>query len=74
MNEKTALLKLDQAYAQVGAKRLGVKGIDVCATYRKIKPSLPYVMFLAGMIPGIGKKIVAVMEVVIQAADAGCGA
>jgi phosphoribosylanthranilate isomerase len=68
MNETQALATLDKAYAKVSTKR-AVSGQSACEAYKAVKPALTAILFLVQMNPKIAK----ILEIVIAAADAGCG-
>ena len=66
MNETKALAILNQPLPKV------TRAVDICETYRKIKPSVEAAIFLVAFIPVYGKQIAAVIKLLAQVADQAC--
>lgn len=46
--------------------------VDVCATYKQVKPILQYVLPFLSFIPGVGPRIVAAISALMAGLDAFC--
>lgn len=60
------------AFDQPGAADVTAAGLDICATYKKVKPILKGILPFLSLIPGIGKAAAAAITALVAALDVAC--
>lgn len=57
---------------ELSATKLGVAGVDICGTWKKIKPFWSIIVKAVGLIPGVGGTVATILTALGQALDAFC--
>jgi hypothetical protein len=61
------------AFAEPGGSVATAAAIDVCGTYRKVRPILVGLLPFLALIPNIGKAVAAALKALMSALDSHCG-
>jgi len=59
-------------FEQPGGSEAAAATVDICATYKKVKPILEGLLPFLALIPNIGKPVVAALKALMAALDAHC--
>lgn len=61
------------AFAEPGGGSIAAAAVDICGTYKKVKPILAGLLPFLALIPNIGKPVAAALTALMTALDAHCG-